>query len=595
MKKIHATLIAVISLISMFGFYNFESEIVGGGFSISGGHITENTTWYHSQSPYYIEGDVYVDENITLTIEPGVDVRFNGGNGLYIDGFLNAVGTSNRIINFSSNKTSPTTSDWEGIQINSTGHAEISYCNITYANYSICLSHTSNNNITNNNISSGSIYGIYLDHSQNNHIKANNIFSIWFSCIRLSSSSNNDIIDNDIFQSELWDGINLLSSSNNNSIVDNRIFSHTKYGIYLDSSSNNSIIKNHVYSNGEENIYIVLSSDNNLIMENNVSDSNIGIELSSSENNTVICNKVFSHSTVGIFLLSSSNNDIMKNNILENNLGIHMFSNSHYNQICHNNIMDNTNQALDDQNDNIWNHSYPKGGNYWSDFDESGEGAYDEYIGEDQDMLGSDGIVDNGTIGGGGKNPYIIDSDSQDNYPLIHPYLENSTYLQQGWNLISIPFLQSNTSLEAVLQSIGGEYNTLQYYNASDRNKSWKHHHISKPYHLNDFTEINHKIGFWIHIITSGGILFNYSGKRPFQNQTIPLHPGWNMVGYPSLNRYNRTDGLNNLTFGDHVDVIWSYNAAIQKWEKMGESDNFIMGRGYYIHAKSECTWEVPL
>ena len=67
------------------------------------------------------------------------------------------------------------------------------------------------------------------------------------------------------------------------------------------------------------------------------------------------------------------------------------------------------------------------------------------------------------------------------------------------------------------------------------------------------------------------------------------------MVGYPSLTTYNRTEGLNNLAFNNQVDTIWSYDATTQKWEEMGESDYFEIGKGYYIHAKSECEWEVPL
>jgi hypothetical protein len=102
-------------------------------------------------------------------------------------------------------------------------------------------------------------------------------------------------------------------------------------------------------------------------------------------------------------------------------------------------------------------------------------------------------------------------------------------------------------------------------------------------------------MGFWIHITNPGDTTFLYNGTQPTSNQTISLYPGWNMVGYPSLTSYNRTEGLNNLTFDDQVDAIWSYDASTQKWEEMGESDYFEIGRGYYIHATAECEWEVPL
>ena len=86
-----------------------------------------------------------------------------------------------------------------------------------------------------------------------------------------------------------------------------------------------------------------------------------------------------------------------------------------------------------------------------------------------------------------------------------------------------------------------------------------------------------------------------YNGTQPVVNQTIPLHKGWNLVGYPSLTSYNRTEGLNNLTFDVEVDAIWTFDAVTKKWEEIGEEDIFEIGRGYWIHAKTECEWEVPL
>ncbi|UCE38238.1 MAG: PQQ-binding-like beta-propeller repeat protein [Thermoplasmata archaeon] len=168
-------------------------------------------------------------------------------------------------------------------------------------------------------------------------------------------------------------------------------------------------------------------------------------------------------------------------------------------------------------------------------------------------------------------------------------------FLRYGWNLISIPEIQSDTSLTSVLLSIDGEYRIVQCYNSTDINDPWKHHEISKPPSLNDMNEINHKMGFWVYCSNPDGIIFTYDGTRPTQDQTITLEKGWNMVGYPSLGNKIRTEALNNLTFGDHVDAIWTYNSTAQKYEKIDESDFFEIGRGYYIHAKTKCEWEVPL
>ncbi len=141
---------------------------------------------------------------------------------------------------------------------------------------------------------------------------------------------------------------------------------------------------------------------------------------------------------------------------------------------------------------------------------------------------------------------------------------------------------------------IDGYYNIVQWYDASDPADPWKSYIVGKPFG-NDLLYINETMGFWIHITQQGNTIFLYNGTQPTQNQTIQLYEGWNMVGYPSLTSYNRTEGLNNLTFGTHVDSIWTYYAATQEWKELGPSDYFELGMGYWIHAKTKCEWEVPL
>jgi hypothetical protein len=135
----------------------------------------------------------------------------------------------------------------------------------------------------------------------------------------------------------------------------------------------------------------------------------------------------------------------------------------------------------------------------------------------------------------------------------------------------------------------------VQWYNVSDGKDHWKHHHILKPPIWNDLKNINHKIGLWIHIIEPGGVIFEYSGIRPAVNQTITLHPGWNLVGYPSRSNKVRLDALNNINFGSDVDAIWTYDTALHKWEEMTKLDYFERSRGYWIHSKVEKVWDVPL
>jgi hypothetical protein len=176
-------------------------------------------------------------------------------------------------------------------------------------------------------------------------------------------------------------------------------------------------------------------------------------------------------------------------------------------------------------------------------------------------------------------------------------FLINGTLLdlEPGWNLISLSRIQSNTNLQTVLQSIEGQYDAVQWYNATDGIDPWKHHHISKPLYLNDLEDINHTMGLWVHITEPGGAALEVNGDVFSFNQNITLYPGWNLVGYPSNTAWNRTDALNNIDFGSDVDAIWTYNATTQTWKEITASDNFEVGMGYWIHSKVTKVWDVPL
>ena len=57
-------------------------------------NITTDTTWTTAKSPYIIVGDITIVKNATLTIEPGVVVKFSEGFSLTAEGNLSAAGTS---------------------------------------------------------------------------------------------------------------------------------------------------------------------------------------------------------------------------------------------------------------------------------------------------------------------------------------------------------------------------------------------------------------------------------------------------------------------------------------------------------------------
>ncbi|UCG69311.1 MAG: right-handed parallel beta-helix repeat-containing protein [Thermoplasmata archaeon] len=387
--------------------------------------------------------------------------------------------------------------------------------------------------------------------------------------IQLPYCSNISIIGSKIIDN--YRGIYARRSSNIE-IWNNNVSYHVNSGLLLPQCSYINITGNTVLSNGGTGIDISLSDDNT-ISNNMLEGNNYGVHMFAASNNLVHRNFI-SNSRYGIDVRASMTSDnIFMGNTILNSTEFGIYVNSAVNNyFYHNNIINNMIQAYDDV-DNIWDNGYPSGGNYWDDY------------------TGSDGNGD-----GIGDTPYVIDSNSRDNYPLMTPYkfLNNHTILKQGWNLISIPLIQEEQNLDSVLDSIDGMYDAVQSYHIIDTNDPWKHNRVGKlP--KNDLSELNETMGFWIHITQLGDTIFVYNGSQPSENQAITLYNGWNLVGYPSLSNKKRKAGLNNLDFGSDVDAIWTYNATSQKWKEITASDYFEVGRGYWVHSKVTKPWIVPL
>ncbi len=436
------------------------------------------------------------------------------------------------------------------------------------------LGFSPSNNLILNNASSNNWYGIYLYRSDANTLQANPVSWNNLSGIHLGYSSVNTVIFNAMVKDGIWIEGNLKEHWNTHDIETSNTVNGKPVCYMKDQMGS-------VVPAGAGQI--ILGNCTDIIIENQeLNNGTVGIELGFSSSNNIIRNNI-SGNRFGIYLYRSDYNNITQNNLSSNyRYGVSLH-NSTENSIFHNNFMNNMNQAEDDRSSNYWDDGYPLGGNYWSDYT-----GVDFYKGPSQKILGSDGF---------GDTNYSIDSDSIDNYPLMEPYIyssfENYTILNPGWNLISIPLIQNNQNLTKVLEMIDSYYDAVQWWDVTDRD-SWKHHKVGKPYG-NDLFELNESMGFWVYITQNEDTIFLHNGTQPVKNQTIKLHPGWNLVGYPSKTSYNRTEGLNNLTFGSEVDAVWTYNSTNQKWKEITASDYFEVGRGYWIHSKVTKVWNVPL
>ena len=89
MKKGIVSLLVVLLIFSMSTFLaNFFPTVNA---TYVEGIITHNTVWMLIDSPFIVINNVTVLPGVTLTIEPGVEIRFGGNFSINIQGRLIAV------------------------------------------------------------------------------------------------------------------------------------------------------------------------------------------------------------------------------------------------------------------------------------------------------------------------------------------------------------------------------------------------------------------------------------------------------------------------------------------------------------------------
>jgi len=155
----------------------------------------------------------------------------------------------------------------------------------------------------------------------------------------------------------------------------------------------------------------------NVTISDNMISDNVysGIYFGGYNSHHIIQGNTISQSEYGIYIYPHWEHVITGNTIDSNDYGIYIGSQfeTGNSSIYHNNFINNIHQAYLDGSDNYkWQDDYPSGGNYWSDYS-----GVDEYMGPNQDQLGSDGI---------GDIPYVIDAKNIDRYPLMSPKMDNN-------------------------------------------------------------------------------------------------------------------------------------------------------------------------
>ena len=115
----------LFTLILFLGIYTFTFAQT----NVSG-TISADSTWNLAGSPYIVTGNLTVATTYTLTIDAGVEVKFDNGRSLYAYGHINATNTT-----FTSNDASPAPGKWNYIWFYSGSTSTFTNCPIEYGQY----------------------------------------------------------------------------------------------------------------------------------------------------------------------------------------------------------------------------------------------------------------------------------------------------------------------------------------------------------------------------------------------------------------------------------------------------------------------------
>jgi parallel beta-helix repeat protein len=325
----------------------------------------DNVTYWFTGN--IINGSIIVQRsNVILE---GLDHTLQGdgtGNGIYLSGIVNVTIRDFTVEDFDT-----------GIRLLGSSGSIILANVITSDNYGIKLDSLSNNNMVSGNTLTNNNGGILVESSTYNNVSGNTLTND-YTGIQIDDSSYSTVSANNVANNSNR-GVLLLSSSNTGVFGNN--ITGNYYGVDLESSSGSTFSGNSIVDNSFG--LTLTNSNGNTVFENNITQSYIALGFYSSNSNTIFKNTVTNNDR-GAFIQSSSNN------------------------VAYHNNFGNIVQIVEQDGRGPWDHGYPSGGNYWSDYT-----GVDLKSGPNQDQNGSDGI---------GDTPYVIDNNNTDHYPLIMPW-----------------------------------------------------------------------------------------------------------------------------------------------------------------------------
>jgi hypothetical protein len=204
--------------------------------------------------------------------------------------------------------------------------------------------------------------------------------------------------------------------------------------------------------------------------------------------------------------------------------------------------------------------------------------------------------------------PAVVTSTNLTGKDFSATFIQNvhSISLTTGWNLVSFNLHPVNTDIANVLSSLVGNYDLVYAWDATGAHSTsgnWMKYAPTAPPYSNSLTNLDEKMGFWIHM-TSADTL-DVVGSVPVTTN-IALSDnagGWNLVAYPSAENGDLPAVLVEHGVGTDFSIVYAYHAndTADPWKLFGRTvpiwandlTELAPGWGYWIKVTADNTWDV--
>ncbi len=242
-----------------------------------GGTITTATTWTIGDSPVTVTDSITIAEGATLTIDPGVEVRFSSQTALVVAGVLIADGSESDPIVLTSASGNPEPGDWAGVTFENLSNAGSVFRHVTveYAGFGA----------TNSGVyyRTGA-FGVPVSHSTIRHTAGNGI----------DTRASNPVLD------------------------DLNVTGNTGYGVFSDLFSNFELRNSTITDNNAGGVRVSINTSP-VITDNLIQNNGFGIFVSDQAFPTITDNQVLDN-TIGMhFVELGTTRPVVRNNSIAGN------------------------------------------------------------------------------------------------------------------------------------------------------------------------------------------------------------------------------------------------------------------------------------